>query len=725
MVKLYRPDVNRGVDNTQISLSAPASYGQTGASIGEGIASTSRRFGAETQASIQRYFDNEAKIQAEALSKANKQADYALDKTMAAAESTAKGMSINGQRAKQVAEDSQIIKYKQTKDGKFIPVSIFTGTFDIGTPGVKQRYRTDAAGNLIPVRSKATDLEDTVYKITDAGEVFVYGTVANVEKEAAKRRKDHEKELADAKAKDDARVLEEKLKIRKRKEEAGLKQKAMIQEMQSGLEGYIAGAGADDLENMDLYLEQGMAGLDQMLVFGAITGEQHKALSNEFKSNLFKASVKNNAKKNPDAVMELIENVPPSIALDQNDKAKMRTVVAAAYEDAKSNQKIALTEEQIQTKAAESKLKAGIEEAIATGTITATDIASYNDVLDEKTINGLLEKRRDTEMKKGEERAKLATIGQKFAAGLGAEVSEEDTQKYFAEVVKNVEMETGSSLTLEEKSRLAVSLQKPIKGIASTLASSMSSAENISLEKAQDAINAYTYITDRGADTLSDEKTFGEDEVAFYEYASTLNQEGGLSADQAFKAAHNALNTDDSTIKKLRTKFEKVKAFSDAKIEETMNDALGIEGSFGINMDIDPVVKNMFRTIAKDAFLKTGGSIEAAKKTAAKYISQTHGVSKMGGKEEYMFAPPEKVFEEMGRKVTPKALEALVSKDIQKYLPKGAENIRLISDDRTMVKGKAPTWLVEYELDGGTYILNNPYTDNFFRWGMDFKKGDK
>ena len=376
-------------------------------------------------------------------------------------------------------------------------------------------------------------------------------------------------------------------------------------------------------------------------------------------------------------------------------------MVKEAYKDAKSKQKTALTEEQIQINKEEAKLKAGIEEAIATGTITGTQIAKYSDVLDEDTINGLLEKRNEAENKRAEERAKIDTIGQKFKAGMKSEITTEDANKYYEHLISEFEMDSGEPLDLEDKARVAASLDTPIKSLSTSLSSKIGIDENISGTQAQEAINAYTYLTDRGSNALSDNKNFGEDEVAFYEYASTLVEDAGMPADQAFKAAHNALNTDDTVKKSLRTKFAKVEAFSAANIEETMNDALEIEGFFGGNQEIDPSTANLFRTIAQDTYMKTGGSVVAAKKAAASYLKKTHAVSNLGGKSTYMFAAPEKVFKDMGLNLSSDAIQSMVDKDVKKYLPAGAENVRLI----------------EYEINGDIYILNNPMTDNALRWG--------
>lgn len=440
-------------------------------------------------------------------------------------------------------------------------------------------------------------------------------------------------------------------------------------------------------EQLGFFEDQTRKELTTALQSGLISPLEHDQMQEQFRGTVRMESYRNLIGSDPAKMQEQLSTMDPAtLGLNERERDQLAREATRAVED---QQREAARQEQLAQKAQQDAVNQAVlsfkvslaeqEAGIEGAGFALKDLEAARGVIGEKNYLDLL--KAHTAAQKRAERAlgSMGKLSQALAAG--EDVSSFDSKtvdKHLESTVAAYEENTGEPATLVEVAGIASGYGRQVRKFATAVNSSILEG---SMDRAEEGLNAYLSSRDHQSKAL-DGNAFTNKAMEVAEYAELLIERGGLPVQEAITIARdNVLNRKDETSKQRVREFRKISDFTPDNIVETINSELDLESTFfGINVDVPREVQDTYRTFAQEAYLSTGDS-QAANKIAAARMAKTHGMTSVGGRDFYMYAPPEKEFPG----IAPAEMTRQLHTDVTPFLPEGIDvsQVSIYADDST------------------------------------------
>jgi hypothetical protein len=426
---------------------------------------------------------------------------------------------------------------------------------------------------------------------------------------------------------------------------------------------------------------------------GLISPAEHDSMVESFRSVVRKESYRNMIKADPAKVRaELNFNEAAELGLKPREQEQLLREAEGAIEDA---QREAIKQERAAEKARADAVSQKVtsfkvayaeqEAGIAAAGPSLQDLEAVRPEIGEENYLKLLKEHLRVQKKESREGGALGKLSDAISRGEDVSTFASKTvDQHLDRTVQAFEQGKGEPATLQEIAGIASGYGRQVRSFAKKMNSSLLEG---SLDQAQDALSAYTASRDHKSKALEGNAfTNKAEEVG--EYAELLIERGGVQPQEAIEIARQrVLSKKDDVAKALRQEFNKIKRFKGTNIKETLQDELDLE-TFFFNDDIEiPTdVLNTYRTFLQEAYVSTGGEInfftdDAAVKIANARMQKTHGITEVGGKKAFMFAPPEKEFPN----IDPSTMTQQLHNDVAPILPEGVDvsQVSIFADETT------------------------------------------
>ena len=503
--------------------------------------------------------------------------------------------------------------------------------------------------------------------------------------------------------------------------------------LDKGLGSLVTQASADETEHLGTYATQGRQMLDDAMVGGVISPEDHTRLASQFQETMMIENVNNTISTNPAKAQEILQRSAGELGVSEGAKQQLDKTLDAKVRSDEIQAVKAKQQATIDNNNRTAAIVTDAEQRIETDNIREDELLKLESSIPEASFKQLKNKFVKETKAKQNQNLKFISMSGDIAAGNGAsDYTTSDIDKHYKFLTDAYSSKVGRPASLSEKAQLVAGHKTPVRAFAKEMESSLRSGN---VDAAVDALRAYTYVRDRNLPSLDGNKFTNETE-SMVTYAETLVDRGGLDPkDAVLKAREDVFNVNKEVKSVRQSQYRAISDFKAANIENTVADELGAEGFFGRNKKVSGDAIATYREFTRQAFISTGDE-EAAKKTAKNMMSRTYGLSTVvGPEEEFVFAPPEKFFPN----IDPAELRNQLVTEVTPLLPEGTEAgaISLKADDATIGQSRpvrlsdgsivmkaAPSYVVQRTVplgDGSsiTVPLTDPNTGNIVRWAPD------
>lgn len=489
--------------------------------------------------------------------------------------------------------------------------------------------------------------------------------------------------------------------------------------LDKGLTALLQQGADDNAENIASYEAQAQDILNDATSGGVIGMEERNAKVAQFQSALRNAVYTRMIDQQTAKAHEILQNSADSLGISESEKDSLAKILGAKVQADKLEVVKAKEADERDRLTSQATLAEEIEKRIEADAIRPDEFLKLQPSLNAETFKSLSKKFTAEATKRAKANRTALEISRSLSTGASLEdFSKKDVERHFNQAVETKVLREGRAVTLEEKAKIATAYKTQLPSFAKEINTSLLSGNP---ERAKEAVSAYTYIRDRGANTLDTSGIKGNsalssDAVAIAEYAELLVERTNVPlADAITMARDRVTESKDPIRKELTTKFRKESAFRTENLEETINDNFGVEGFFGSNIAVDQETLATYQAVASEMYVKLGGDADAAAKAAAGVMKSSHGVSTVSGKETFMFNPPEKAFPEMSSE----EMRNILLQEVRDSIPADVdlESVSISADEKTagyavrtengQVK-TVPTWLVTYEKEVGGVTMKVP-----------------
>lgn len=498
--------------------------------------------------------------------------------------------------------------------------------------------------------------------------------------------------------------------------------------LDKGLGQLVQQAARDDIDQLGSYEQQGIEALQDALQGGIISYDEYEQRSNEFSVIVREAAIQAGINNDRPRAAQMLSLPAEELGIPEEKKQQLAKTLDAANRSDEIQIEKAKEIQEIDEAAAEASVIEQTQSRIESDSLREDELLSLEDKLEPNTFSSLKKKYISEAKKRAKERNLLRGMATKIARGetLSGE-SPSNINKLYEYAVNNRQDTTGQPVNLSDKALLAAAIPTAVSAFGKELGGTALYGE---VDNADQVLAAYTYIKDRNLPSL--DKGFSADAEKVMVQTEFLVERGGMTPKEAMaRAREKVLEKNDVEQKANLSAFNKISDFKEGSLEETAASALpGAEGFWGGNR-ISRDAKMTFKELAREYFRTTPDEDQAIAYAVAR-MSKTHGVSEISGEKEYMFAPPEKFYPELGSE----GLRNILVTEFANQLPEGAlpDSVRLSVDDKTtgtiqitgrdadgnLTTREIPTWTVEYvkEVNGQeiTVTLNDPKTEQPMRW---------
>lgn len=473
----------------------------------------------------------------------------------------------------------------------------------------------------------------------------------------------------------------------------------------------------DDIDNLGSYGAQARQLLDDSLQGGVISAQDHARMIDDFNATLTTSALKHAIKNNTAQAAALLDQNASTLGITDTEKADLTDILKAKV--GSDEVQIQKAEQLMQQDSANKKaiLASKLETAIQADVLREDELLEKKDQLEPKTFTALKKKFLSKQTKVSKERQRMLEISDAIAAqGSLDGFSSKDINTHYSRLVEAAEQTTGGQLSLQDRSELAVVYNQPVSGFAKELNASLLSGD---VNRAAEAMSAYTFVRDKNNSAL-DGRLFTNKAQAIAEMSETLIEKAGMEPSQAITQARETILNTDEGLQDIRSKqFRKLDDFKADNIEQTALTELGLDPLFGFEKGISDDAVRTYQELTRLAYLQTGDE-DVAKEIAKSQMDKSYGISSVNGDDEYMLAPPEKLFPNL-------PIESIRTQllDDTKDLVTEGQTPKLVADDRTLgVVIPSYAVVVSREIDGVEYDLPlvNPNTGELVRFVPDAKK---
>lgn len=482
--------------------------------------------------------------------------------------------------------------------------------------------------------------------------------------------------------------------------------------LNKGLYSLTNQAAADTFDQVGTYDNMGRTALDDALHSGAISAVEHEKMSRGFSNQIRVESLKNTIAQNRGEAVRVLGQSAADLGIEPGQHEHLVKTVKAAirsdYLEAQRAKEVLTLDQQV----AQAQITEMLETRMESGALREDELLGFKDKVTPKRFEHLKKKYVQETAKQYVQRAEFADMGARI--NNGEDLTNEKpskVSKFYDYMLGQQADTTGKKPTLSEEAQLAAAIPAPVKPFTEKLEYSAIHGDTAN---AAEALSAYTYIKDRKSAAI--DSGFNSKATAVMEHMALLVERGGMDPAEAMAQARDkVMNAKDEEVRMRKQEFRKEKSFQAKNLEETAASALDAETWYGKNQISDTAIAD-FKRFAEEGYTMTGDK-EAAKAYAKEHMSKTYGMSSVGGKEEMVYMPPEKVFPGMDSKTLRKVLVTEVQEGINPDID--PSKISLKADPLTFRRDK-PSWIVtEKKAVQGVDIempLVNPRTGEVVRW---------
>jgi len=500
--------------------------------------------------------------------------------------------------------------------------------------------------------------------------------------------------------------------------------------LDKGLGGLAIQGTSDDLANLESYIGQGHQQLNEALQSGAISPEEHQNRLEDFVLTTRSGAYENVIDQDTTAASALLSQNAESLGITEKARDQLNRTLDAKIRADEIEAKKAAATLQREHKNQQALLIQDAELRMETDSLREDDLLKMEDQLDPLAFGKLKLKFVKHARQSAKTNAKMSQVSDLISSGGSTDgVSPKTVDEHYKRMTESQQLATGKAPGLPQRAQIAASYNGKVRGFAKEVSQSLLSGDPAS---AAEAVSAYTYIRDRDSKAL-DGNIFTNKAEAVAEYAELLSERGGMKLEDAVQVAKEAVLTADDPIQKERNKqFRKIKDFKLDRLEETTADDLDAENFFGVNKAVSTDSQMTYRRFVQEAYVATGDE-DAARKIAKNKMDKTHAVSAFNGDEQYMFAPPSKLFPN----IPEQALRSQMEEQMIPFIPQGLEgkDMMIFSDRTTLgtkvtlrntetgaiIHKEVPSYGIQYmkEIAPGVMVatpLVDPKTGSLVRW---------
>ena len=501
----------------------------------------------------------------------------------------------------------------------------------------------------------------------------------------------------------------------------GLRQQVSFAQssLDKGLATLIQQGSSDNFEQVGEYEAQGLESIDNALSSGIIDSTTHNRMRQEFSIIIREGAIRNSIKNNREEAVNALSLSVEELGLPEEKVKSLKAELDAANRADEIAVKKAEQIQAIDEEASEASLIEDVQAKIKADAIREDEILQLQGKLKPKTYKQI---RRDfirAAKARQKDRNQVQGMLNRISSGDDLfDVKPKDINGLFEYLVAQREDETGQRASLEEEAKLAAIIPREVTNFSRKLEQVLKFGD---INRAKDAVAAYTYIQDNEKPTLS--SGFDKDAVYIAERAQRLSIKGGMSFESALQSARDSIINLTEEGKGLKlSEFNSISDFKTSNLRNTALEELGLEPFLSSDATINSDALITYKELVKEGYL-IDGDLDSAKAFAKEMINKTHGISEVSGEKQFMFAPPEKL-----TGLNTEELRESILQDTKAVFPEGinAETIGIDPGAELQFNSRGqPSWVLTHEVKLGDDSIRMPIIDNKtglpVKWSPDMK----